>query len=71
MRITVGAKFWLKVLTVLKNWGVQEIFLACVDGLTDLPEAIETLFPETQVQLSVVHMMWQALKYVSSKTIRS
>jgi putative transposase len=64
---TEGAKFWLQVLTELKNRGVQDIFLACVDGLTGLPEAIETLYPKVQVQLSVVHMIRQALKYVSFK----
>ena len=64
---TEGAKFWLQVLTELKNRGVQDIFLACVDGLTGLPEAIETLYPKVQVQLSVVHMIRQALKYVSLK----
>jgi putative transposase len=64
---TEGAKFWLQVLTELKNRGVQDVFLACVDGLTGLPEAIETLYPKAQVQLSIVHMIRQALKYVSFK----
>ncbi len=52
-----GAKFWLQVLTELKNRGVQDIFIACVDGLKGFPQAIETVFPKTQVQLCIVHLM--------------
>ena len=48
---TEGAKFWMQVITELKNRGVQDIFIACVDGLKGFPEAIEAVFPETQVQL--------------------
>jgi putative transposase len=62
-----GAKFWLNVLTELKNRGVQDILIACVDGLTGFPEAIETAYPKTQVQLCVVHMVRNSLKYVSWK----
>jgi len=62
-----GAKFWLQVVTELKNRGVQDIFIACVDGLKGFPEAIETVFPETQVQLCIVHMVRNSLKYVSWK----
>jgi len=62
-----GAKFWLNVLTELKNRGVQDILIACVDGLTGFPEAIETAYPKTQVQLCIVHMVRNSLKYVSWK----
>lgn len=62
-----GAKFWLQVVTELKNRGVQDIFIACVDGLKGFPEAIETVFPDTQVQLCIVHMVRHSLKYVSWK----
>lgn len=62
-----GAKFWLQVVTELKNRGVQEIFIACVDGLKGFPEAIETVFPRTQIQLCLVHMVRHSLKYVSWK----
>jgi putative transposase len=60
-----GAKFWLQVLTDLKNRGVRDIFIACVDGLKGFPEAIEAAFPKTQVQLCVVHLVRHSLKYVS------
>jgi putative transposase len=62
-----GAKFWLNVLTELKNRGVEEILIACVDGLTGFPEAIESIYPETQVQLCIVHMVRNSLRYVSWK----
>lgn len=61
---TEGAKFWLQVLTDLKNRGVRDIFIACVDGLKGFPEAIEAAFPKTQVQLCVVHLVGHSLKYV-------
>ena len=64
---TEGAKFWLQVVTELKHRGVKDIFIACVDGLKGFPEAIETIFPETQVQLCIVHMVRHSLKYVSWK----
>jgi transposase-like protein len=62
-----GAKFWLGVLTELKNRGLEDVFIACVDGLTGFPEAIEAVFPKTQVQLCIVHMLRNSLKYVSWK----
>jgi putative transposase len=62
-----GAKFWLSVFTELQNRGVNDILIACVDGLKGLPEAIETIFPEAEVQLCVVHMVRNSLKYVSYK----
>jgi len=64
---TEGAKFWLQVVTELKNRGVKDIFVACVDGLKGFPEAIETVFPDTQVQLCIVHMVRHSLNYVSWK----
>ncbi|MFZ3204633.1 MAG: IS256 family transposase, partial [Pseudomonas sp.] len=54
---TEGAKFWLQVVTELKNRGVQDIFIACVDGLKGFPEAIETVYPKACVQLCIVHMV--------------
>ena len=62
-----GAKFWLQVVTELKNRGLQDIFIACVDGLKGFPEAIETIYPETQVQLCIVHMVRNSLRFVSWK----
>jgi putative transposase len=62
-----SSKFWLSVLTELQNRGVKDIFIACVDGLTGFPEAIETVFPQTRVQLCIVHMVRNSLSYVSYK----
>ncbi|NJM68202.1 MAG: IS256 family transposase, partial [Acaryochloris sp. RU_4_1] len=62
-----SSKFWLQVLTDLNNRGVQDIFIACCDGLTGFPDAIETVFPKTRVQLCIVHMVRNSLKYVSYK----
>ena len=62
-----GAKFWLHVLTELKNRGVADIFIACCDGLSGFPQAIETVYPRTQVQLCIVHMVRNSLTYVSWK----
>jgi putative transposase len=65
---TEGAKFWLAVVTELKNRGVQDIFIACVDGLKGFPEAIEAVFPKTVVQLCIVHLVRHSLNYVSWKS---
>jgi putative transposase len=62
-----GAKFWLSVFTDLKNRGVEDCFIACVDGLKGLPEAIEAVFPKTQVQRCIVHKVRNSLKYVPWK----
>lgn len=62
-----GAKFWLSVLTELKNRGVADILIAAVDGLKGFPEAIESVFPKTQIQLCIVHMVRNSLRYVSWK----
>jgi len=64
---TEGAKFWLQVVTELKNRGVADIFIACVDGLKGFPEAIEAVYPQTAVQLCVVYMVRHSLNYVSWK----
>jgi len=64
---TEGAKFWLQVMTELKNRGVQDIFIACVDGLKGFPEAIETVFPQTEVQLCIVHLVRYSLNFVGWK----
>jgi putative transposase len=64
---TEGAKFWLQVVTELKNRGVEDVFIACVDGLKGFPEAIASVFPKTQVQLCIVHMIRHSLSYVSWK----
>jgi putative transposase len=61
---TEGAKFWLQVVTELKNRGVADIFIACVDGLKGFPEAIETVYPKTAVQLCIVHLVRHSLNYV-------
>jgi len=62
-----GANFWLQVLTDLSNRGVVDILIACIDGLKGFPEAIETIFPKTEVQLCIVHQIRNSLKYVGSK----
>jgi putative transposase len=64
---TEGAKFWMKVMTEMKNRGVQDVYIACVDGLKGFPEAIEALFPKTEVQLCIVHMVRNSLRFVSWK----
>ena len=67
MAQTEGAKFWLSVMNELKNRGVQDIFIACCDGLKGFPEAIEAVFPKTQVQLCIVHQIRHSLRYVNWK----
>jgi len=62
-----GANFWLSVLTELKNRGVKDILIACIDGLRGFPEAITTIFPKTEIQLCVIHQIRNTLKYVASK----
>ena len=65
-----GAKFWLQVFTELKNRGVEDIFIACMDGLKGLPEALKSVFPETEVQLCIIHMIRNSLKYVPHKYLK-
>lgn len=62
-----GANFWLSVLTDLNNRGLEDILIASVDGLKGFPEAIKTIFPQTEVQLCVVHQIRNSLKYIASK----
>jgi putative transposase len=62
-----GAKFWMQIVTELKTRGISDIFIACVDGLKGLPEAIEAVFPATQVQLCIVHLVRNSLAFVSHK----
>jgi putative transposase len=62
-----GAKFWMQIITELKNRGVQDIFIACVDGLKGFPKAIEAIFPKTQVQMCMVHLVRHSLSYVSHR----
>ncbi len=64
---TEGAKFWLTVLTELQNRGLNDIFIAAVDGLTGFPEAINSVYPQTKIQLCIVHMVRNSLKFVSWK----
>ena len=65
-----GAKFWLNVLTELKNRGLNDILIACVDGLKGFPEAINAVYPETQLQLCIVHMVRNSLRLGRGKTIK-
>ena len=62
-----GAKFWLNVMTELKNRGVEDILIACVDGLKGFPEAIAAVFPQTEIQLCIVHQIRNSLRFVSWK----
>ena len=64
---TEGAKFWLQVLTELRNRGVSDVLVACVDGLTGFPDAIESVFPKARIQLCIVHMMRNSLNFVAWK----
>jgi len=59
-----SSKYWLSVVTELRNRGVKDIFIACVDGVTGFPQAIEAVFPQTQVQLCIVHKVRNSLSYV-------
>ena len=62
-----GANFWLGVLPDLQNRGVQDILIACVDGLTGFPDAIQSVFPQTDVQLCFVHQIRNSVRYIGSK----
>jgi len=65
-----GAKFWMGVLTELKNRGVQDILFACMDGLSGFPEAVRSIYPNTRVQLCIVHMVRNSTKFVSYKDLK-
>lgn len=71
MSETEGAKFWLNVLTELQNRGVQDILIACVDGLSGFPDAINTVYPEAKIQLCIVHMVRNSLKFVPWKDYKA
>lgn len=62
-----GAKFWLSALTELKSRGLEDVLIACVDGLKGFPEAIEAQYPQCQVQLCLVHMVRNSMKLVQYK----
>jgi len=66
-----GAKFWLSVLTELRNRGLEDILITCVDGLSGFPDAIQTVYPKAQIQLCIVHMVRNSLKYVSWKDYKA
>jgi putative transposase len=65
-----GAKFWLKVCTELQNRGVKDILIACIDGLKALPDAIRAIFPEVKIQLCVIHMIRNSMKYIPTKYVK-
>jgi transposase-like protein len=66
-----GAKFWLNVLTELQNRGVKDILIACIDGLKGFPDAINTVYPDTQIQLCIVHMVRNSVKFVPWKDYKA
>jgi transposase-like protein len=66
-----GANFWLSVITELKNRGVQDILISCIDGLKGFPDAIRTIFPKVKIQLCVIHQIRNTLKYIASKDQKS
>lgn len=66
-----GAKFWLNVLTELQNRGVKDSLIACVDGLKGFPDAINAVYPDIQIQLCIVHMVRNSLKFVPSKDYKA
>lgn len=66
-----SAKFWLSILNGLKNRGVEDILIACVDGLTGFPQAIEAVFPQTEIQQCIIHQIRNTTKFVSYKEIKA
>ena len=68
---TEGAKFWMGVLTQIKNRGVEDILIACMDGLTGFPDALRAIYPQTRIQLCIVHMVRNSTKFVSYKDLRN
>ncbi|CAN5839666.1 hypothetical protein BH23CYA1_BH23CYA1_02590 [soil metagenome] len=62
-----GAKFWLQVLTDMKNRGLKDVLIACCDGLKGFPQAVAAVYPQTQVQLCIVHLMRNCMRYVPWK----
>lgn len=66
-----GAHFWLNIMTELKNRGVEDILISCIDGLKGFPEAINTVFPKTEIQLCVIHLIRATLKYIAWKDMKA
>ncbi len=66
-----GSKFWLNVLTELKNCGLNDILITCVDSLKGFPDAINTVYPEASIQLCIVHMVRNSLRFVSWKDYKA
>ena len=66
-----GSKFWLNVLAELKNSGLNDILIICADGLKGFPDAINTVYPETHIQLCIVHMVRNSLRFVSWKDYKA
>ena len=64
---TESSKFWLSALTELKNRGIKDVFFCCIDGLKGFAEAVQVVFPKTQIQLCIVHIVRNLLRYVSTK----
>ena len=62
-----GSNFWMSVLSDLQNRGIKDILIACIDGLRGFPEAINTIFPNTEIQLCIIHQIRNSLKYIASK----
>ena len=65
-----GAKFWLSIINGLKNRGVQDILIACVDGLNGFPQAIEAVYPKTEIQQCIIHQIRNTTNYVSYKDLK-
>ena len=65
-----SAKFWLSIMNGLKNRGVEDILIACVDGLSGFPQAIEAVYPQTEVQQCIIHQIRNSTKFVSYKDIK-
>ncbi len=68
---TEGAKFWMSVLTDIKNRGTEDILIACMDGLTGFPDAVKAVFPDTHIQHCIVHMIRNSTKFVSYKDLKA
>ena len=68
---TEGAKFWMSVLTDIKNRGTEDILIACMDGLTGFPDAVKAVFPDTHIQHCIVHMIRNSTKFVSYKDLKT
>jgi putative transposase len=64
---TEGAKFWLRVMTLIKNRGENDILIAIIDGLKGFPEAINSVFPETEIQTGILHLIRNSLDFCSRK----